>query len=143
MVSPWVEPGSVYNEKYRHTSLIATLRKAWGLGAAFTQRDATARTFDHVFSLTTPRDPTSWATTKALPVPDWTMDPDVVGRALSALGKGVAPAIISKAQEVGVPLPAELTEPGAELPPGQIIGVLRQVAGHFFPLLAGDATDPG
>ena len=30
MVSPWVEPGSVYNEEYRHTSLIATLRKAWG-----------------------------------------------------------------------------------------------------------------
>ena len=27
MVSPWVEPGSVYNEEYRHTSLIATLRK--------------------------------------------------------------------------------------------------------------------
>ena len=29
MVSPWVEPGSVYNEEYRHTSLIATLRKTW------------------------------------------------------------------------------------------------------------------
>jgi hypothetical protein len=27
-VSPWVEPGSVYNEEYRHTSLIATLRMA-------------------------------------------------------------------------------------------------------------------
>ena len=27
LVSPWVEPGSVYNEEYRHTSLIATLRK--------------------------------------------------------------------------------------------------------------------
>ena len=32
IVSPWVEPGSVYNEEYRHTSLIATLRKAWDLG---------------------------------------------------------------------------------------------------------------
>ena len=30
IVSPWVEPGSVYNEEYRHTSLIATLRKTWG-----------------------------------------------------------------------------------------------------------------
>ena len=50
MVSPWVEPGSVYNEEYRHTSLIATLRKTWGLGEAFTGRDASARTFDHVFS---------------------------------------------------------------------------------------------
>ncbi len=32
IVSPWVEPGSVYSEEYSHTSLIATLRKAWGLG---------------------------------------------------------------------------------------------------------------
>jgi phospholipase C len=143
IVSPWVEPGSVYNEEYRHTSLIATLRKAWGLGDAFTQRDAAARTFDHVFSLATPRDPQTWATLTTRPVPEWTMDLEVVGQAVSTLGKGVAPALLAKAQELGVPLPAELTEPGAELPPGQIVGVLRQVAGHFFPLLAGDATDPG
>jgi hypothetical protein len=49
MVSPWVEPGSVYNQEYRHTSLIATLRKVWDLSDAFTQRDASARTFDDVF----------------------------------------------------------------------------------------------
>ena len=46
LVSPWVESGSVYNDEYRHTSLIATLRKAWGLGDPLTQRDASARTFD-------------------------------------------------------------------------------------------------
>jgi phospholipase C len=75
IVSPWVEPGSVYNEECRHTSLIATLRKTLGLGAAFTQRDASARTFEHVFSLATPRDPETWAAMKALPVPAWTMTP--------------------------------------------------------------------
>ena len=57
IVSPWVEPGSVYNEEYRHTSLIATLRKTWDLGEAFTRRDAAARTFEHVFTLDRPRDP--------------------------------------------------------------------------------------
>jgi hypothetical protein len=77
IVSPWVEPGSVYNEEYRHTSLIATLRKAWGLGDAFTQRDAAARTFDHLFSLATPRDPQTWATLTTRPVPEWTMDLEV------------------------------------------------------------------
>ena len=56
MVSPWVEPGSVYNEEYRHTSIIATLRKVWDLGDAFTQRDGAARTFEGVFALETPRD---------------------------------------------------------------------------------------
>ena len=74
IVSPWVEPGSVYNQEYRHTSLIATLRKTWGLGQPFTQRDASARTFDHVFSRATPRDPQTWAAPSAHPVPSWTMD---------------------------------------------------------------------
>jgi phospholipase C len=142
IVSPWVEPGSVYNEEYRHTSLIATLRKVWGLGEAFTQRDASARTFEHVFSLDTPRDPDTWTTVTARPVPEWTMDPEVVGKALSTLGKGMAPALFAKAQELGVPLPAELTEPGAELPPGRIVGVLRQIAWHFFPLLESKPGEP-
>ena len=96
IVSPWVEPGSVYNEEYRHTSLIATLRKAWDLGEAFTQRDAAARTFDHVFTRDMPRDPNEWATFAARPVPEWTMDPEVVGKALSGLGKAAGPGLIEK-----------------------------------------------
>jgi phospholipase C len=136
VVSPWVEPGSVYNEEYRHTSLIATLRQEWGLGDAFTGRDASARTFEHVFSRATPRDPSAWAAVTALPVPEWTMDPAVVGQALSTLGKGMAPALIAKAKVMGIPLPPELSEPGATLPPEQIVDVLRQIGGHIFPLLA-------
>jgi phospholipase C len=74
IVSPWVEPGSVCNEEYRHTSLIATLRKAWGLGEPFTERDATARTFDHLFSLATPRDRKPGSPPPRIPCPDgrWT-----------------------------------------------------------------------
>jgi phospholipase C len=143
MVSPWVEPGSVYNEEYRHTSLIATLRREWDLGEAFTQRDAFARTFDHVFTLDTPRDPQTWATITALPVPDWTMDPDVVGKGLSTLGKGMGLGIIAKAKEMAVKLPAELDDPGTEFTPRLIVGVMRDVAWHFFPLLARDASDLG
>jgi phospholipase C len=142
IVSPWVEAGSVYNEEHRHTSLIATLRKSWGLGDPFTQRDASARTFEQVFSRATPRDPTTWAATKALPVPDWTMDHEVVGKALSSLGKGLVPAIIARAREMGVPLPAEVSGAGGDLPPGQVVGVLREICGHFFPLLARAANEP-
>jgi len=40
-----------------------------------------------------------------------------------------------------VPLPAELNDPEASLPPGQVVGVLRDIAGHFFPLLAVGAKD--
>jgi hypothetical protein len=44
---------------------------------------------------------------------------------------------------MGVQLPAELNDPGAELSPSHIVGVLREVAGHLFPLLAQDTKDPG
>jgi len=143
IVSPWVEPGSVYNQEYRHTSLIATLRKTWGLGEAFSQRDASARPFDHVFSLATPRHPDTWTSVTAHPVPAWTADPEVIGQAISSLGKGLVPAFIAMARQLGVPLPADLNDPQAGLPPGRVVGVLRDIAGHFFPLLTGDAKDPG
>jgi len=136
LVSAWVEPGSVYNDEYRHTSLIATLRKVWGLGEAFTQRDASARTFDHLLARDTPRDPTEWATHTAHPVPEWTMDLEVVGQALSTLGKAAAPALIARARELGVTLPSELHKPGADIQPRHIIPILRQISVHFFPLLA-------
>ena len=139
IVSPWVESGSVYNQEYRHTSLIATLRKTWGLGGAFSQRDASARTFDHVFSLDRPRDPESWVTVRARPVPEWTMDPEVVGKGLSTLGKGMGPGLISQARDMGVKLPSELDDPARPLTPRLIVDVIGDVAAHFFPLLAGDA----
>jgi phospholipase C len=138
IVSPWVEPGSVFNEEYRHTSLIATLRKTWGIGDAFSQRDATARTFETVFSRETPRDPDAWATITARPVPAWTLDPEIVGQGLSTLGIGVGPAMLAKAREMEVKLPEELNDPGTELAPRLIVGFLRSIAGHFFPLLAND-----
>ncbi len=57
------------NDEYRHTSMIATLRKVWDLGDSFTARDAAARTFDHLLSRETPGDPASWPEVKPRPVP--------------------------------------------------------------------------
>jgi phospholipase C len=141
MVSPWVESGAVYNDEYRHTSLIATLRKVWGLGEAFTQRDAAAHTFEGIFTRQTPRDPEIWADIKALPVPDWTMDPDVISKGLSSLGRGMAHGLIARAREMAVKLPAEFNDPEASLTPRLIVGGIKDVASHFFPLLADDAKD--
>jgi phospholipase C len=136
MVSPWVEPGSVYNEEFRHTSLIATLRKVWGLGDALTQRDASARTFEHVFSREVARDPDAWATIEAQPVGAWAMDPEVVGKAITGLAKAAGPGVIEKAREMGVKLPPQLDDPDVELTGELIIEVLRDVSWHLFPGLA-------
>jgi phospholipase C len=136
LVSPWVEPGSVYNEEYRHTSLIATLRKAWNLGEAFTERDARARTFDHLFTRDVARGPNEWAMVAAQPVPEWTMDPQAVGKTISGLGKAAGPGLVDKARELGVKLPPQLDDPNAELTGELIVEVLRDVSWHFFPRLA-------
>ena len=143
IVSPWVEPGSVYNEEFRHTSLIATLRKVWDLGEAFTQRDASARTFDHVFSREVPRDPEDWATIQAQPVAGWAMDPEVVGKAITGLAKAAGPGVIAKAREMGVKLPPQLDDPDVELTGELIIEVLQDVSWHLFPGLAPADEDEG
>ena len=135
MVSPWVEPGSVYNEEFRHTSLIATLRKVWNLGEPFTQRDASARTFEEVFSREVPRNPEEWATIEALPVGAWAMDEEAIGKAISGLGKDAGPGVIAQARAMGVKLPPQLDDPNVELTGELIIEVLRDVSWHLFPAL--------
>jgi phospholipase C len=93
IVSPWVAEGSVFNEEHRHTSLIATLREKWGLGDPFTQRDAVARTFTHVFTLEEPRDPSAWPVPMARPVPKFQEDLVALGQVLSVLGKTLLDAV--------------------------------------------------
>jgi phospholipase C len=143
LVSPWVPQGAVFNDEYRHTSLIATLRKHWNLGEAFTQRDASARTFDDLFTLDEPRDPDAWATIAALPVPSWHLDEEALGNALSGLGNSMGQGVIEHARELGLELPPQVDDPDAEITPDVIIDVLRQVAGHYFPLLAADRKAAG
>jgi phospholipase C len=135
-VSPWVEPGSVFNDEYRHTSLIATLRKAWDLGPPFTGRDASARTFDHVFTRDIPGQPETWVPLAAQPVPDWTTDPEVVGRAISNLGTHIATGLIAFAKARRAPLPPQVADPATELTPALLAEVIRDVSRHFFPQLA-------
>ena len=133
LVSPWVEQGAVFNDEYRHTSLIATLRKAWGLGGPLTGRDAIARTFEAAFTLDAPRDPSTWPDVQAQPVPEWAMDPEVVATFLSSLGKGLVPGLIAQAKAMGVPLPPGTTDDGSNLTAADLVQLVRQIGFHFFP----------
>ena len=68
---------------------------------------ATPRLAPSITSSRSPRPATRrrWATLKAHPVPEWTMDPEVVGKALSSLGKDHGPGLIAHAKEMGVTTP--------------------------------------
>jgi phospholipase C len=137
LVSPWIPQGSVFNEEYRHTSLIATLRKNWELGDAFSERDAAARTFDDLFTLDEPRDPKTWAKIKALPVPDYHLDEEAVSKGISSLGQTVGPGVVKYAKELGVKVPPELQKNDGQITPA-VIDLLREICWHFFPLLGPD-----
>jgi phospholipase C len=139
IVSPWVDQGLVINEEHRHTSMIATLRKVWGLGDAFSDRDAAAAPFDHLLSRETPRDPASWPDVKALPVPEFHLDLVQMGKALSTLGKTAGGGMLEHAQRAGIEIPAELTDPDAHPSAEQVLAAVRAIAAQVFPGLASGA----
>jgi phospholipase C len=136
IVSPWIDEGTVVNEEHRHTSMIATLRKVWGLGDAFTQRDAAAAPFDHLLTRESPRDPASWPDVEALPVPEFHMDFAQMGKALSTLGKTAGGGMLEHARQAGIEIPAELADPSEHPSAEQILTSLRDVLAQFFPRLA-------
>jgi len=136
VISPWVAEGQVFNQEHRHTSLIATLREQWNLGDPFTARDAAARTFSHAFTLEAPRDPRSWPVPTPRPMPAFSEDTMALGKAVSALGKTFLDGLRQHAQENGIKLEGLPDDPRADIPPEQIMTVLRSAAAMYFPLLA-------
>lgn len=50
IASPWVQAGKVDSTRYQHTSVLATVKKVWGLSDFLTRRDASAATFEGLFS---------------------------------------------------------------------------------------------
>ncbi len=135
LVSPWVDEGLVINDEHRHTSMIATLRKVWGLGDAFSARDAAAAPFDHLLSRESPRDPASWPEVAALPVPKFHMDMVQMEQALGTLGKTMGRGLLEHAKRADIALPTELTDPNQHPTAEQIITALRSVAAELFPRL--------
>ena len=136
IVSPWIDEGTVINDEYRHTSLLATLREVWGLGDAFSDRDAAARTFDHLLSRERPRDPAGWPDVDARPVPEWQLTKVELGQALSPLGKAIGPGILEHAEQRGLPIPADIADAKGPLTGEQLVEVVFDLAAHYFPRLA-------
>jgi phospholipase C len=55
IISPWVSAGHVDKNEYRHTSILATMMKMFGLNGQLTNRVKTAATFEALLSEETPR----------------------------------------------------------------------------------------
>lgn len=50
IASPWVTAGRVDSTRYQHTSIMSTARRMFGWDQFLTKRDASANTFEHLFS---------------------------------------------------------------------------------------------
>ena len=135
--------GEVFNEEHRHTSLIATLREQWNLGEPFTGRDAAARTFSHVFTLDTPRDPGNWPSPAPRPVPKFTMDVLALGQAMSVLGKSLLDGLRAYAAQNKIKIEGIPEDPNVEIPPENAVEVLQNSMAMFFPKLAPAASSAG
>jgi phospholipase C len=142
VVSPWVAEGEVFNEEHRHTSLIATLREQWGLGEPFTGRDAEARTFSHALTLDTPRDPRTWPDPDPRPVPQFIEDAAALGTSLSTLGKTLAQGIREYADQDNIEIEGLPKDPSDDVPPEELLPVLRNLLATLFPRLAPTAPGP-
>jgi phospholipase C len=133
IVSPWIAAGSVFTEEYRHTSVMATLRKVWDLGEPFTAREAAARTFDGLLDLDTPRDPDTWPDITALPVPAYQEERAAALQALGTLGRHLCHGLYEHARHS-----ADLPDPPAVDPglsPALAIDFAVHVGARMFPRL--------
>lgn len=69
IASPWLKAGTVDSTPYRHTSVLGTAKKMFGLASFLTKRDAAANTFEGLFTqLSTARTDTP-KTLKRVPLP--------------------------------------------------------------------------
>ena len=131
---PGSRRGSVYSEEYRHTSLLATLRQHWELGAPFSGRDAAARTFDHRLRRTTPRDPDDWPDVHSRPVPAYQQEKVDACQALGALGRHLCHGLFEHARHTGdLPAPPA-TDP--DVSPALAVDFAIRLGARLFPGLA-------
>ncbi len=146
IVSPWIAKGAVYSEEYRHTSMLATLRKRWDLGAPFSDRDAAAQPFDHVLCLDRPRDPDTWSDVTPLPVPAFQEMRVQAGEAIGTLGRHLCHGIIEHERELrgkGETPPGDPLVLTREVSPRLALDIVHRFGARYFPRLAprrGDAT---
>jgi phospholipase C len=137
VVSPWVSEGTVESEEYRHTSMIATLRKTWGLGEPLSCRDASARTFEHLFSPGTPRPPDDWPSVDDHGLPELVVDPTTYSEALGSLGRHLVHGLAHLATHEGRHARASdyADDNDIDVPTDAFVAAAATFGRYFFPRL--------
>jgi phospholipase C len=112
------------------------LREVWGLGPAFSGRDAVARTFEHVLNRDTPRPPDTWPEVTAAPVPAFQVEQVAARLALSELGRHVCHGLLHHAKQADMSVPAAPSDPDAEISPELALECVHWIGARMFPQLS-------
>ena len=107
-ISAWIPERTVVNEEYRATSLISTLRERWNLGAPFSARDATARSFGPIFTLDKPRQQSDWPDIVARPVEPMPESLMPLDAPLNGVGKALVGSVLALGKAMGATSPGAL-----------------------------------
>ncbi len=129
-ISGWIPAQTVVTSEYRNTSVIATLRERWQLGAPLTGRDVVAPGLSGVLSLDTPRDPDSWPEVKPQPVPPYTGVIPGPDAALRGLCLAAFRACVALAEHRGKTFPALVDD--EDLSRANGVALLNDLAGDAF-----------
>lgn len=129
-ISAWIPEQTLVTAEHRHTSVIATLRERWQLGAPLTGRDNVAAPLSPVLSLAEPRDPDSWPEVKAPQVPLYTGEVPAPGAALRGICKAAFRACVALAEHRGRSSPALVNDENLTRANG--VALLDDLAGDLF-----------
>ena len=132
-VSAWIPERTVVTDEYRASSMLATMREHWNLGAPFTDRDGSARSFGNIFTLSKPRAQEDWPDIVAQPVPPMKEGLVPLDAPIGLLGKAVFFGILSLGKGFGAKVPD--FKPTDTITGEQMMTVGHEVLGEVFPLL--------
>jgi phospholipase C len=134
-ISAWIPERTVVNGEYRNTSVIATLRERWQLGAPFTARDAAAPDIAPVLTLGTPRAPEDWPEVIPRPVPAFSVPAESLDARLRGLPKAALFAALALSKRLRQDVPEVDQE--ADICCADGFAILGDALGHLFPQLNG------
>ena len=132
-ISAWIPERTVVNDEFRATSLLATMRQRFNLGQPLSARDASARSFADIFTLTSPRAQEDWPQVTPRAVPEMHESLTPLDAPLGLLGKSLLLAVLAFAQGLGKTVPD--IKPEDTITGAHAIAIGHETLGDIFPAM--------
>jgi phospholipase C len=130
-ISAWIPERTVITDEHRATSLMATMRERFSLGAPFTAREASAPSFSKIFTLDSPRVQEDWPEIIPRPVPEMPESVVPLDAPLGLLGRSLLFAALAMAHDRGLPVPdIKQDDP---VTGSQAVAIAHEIMGDLFP----------